>query len=121
MPYTIPTSAQFKARYPAFVAVDDALMDLVIIDAARNVDEGWEELDYQPAILALTAHLLVEDGATGRNVESAGVVTSSKLGDAQDNYSGLSGFMMNGEYSSTSYGRNFMQLRALNCQAVVLL
>lgn len=121
MPYVIPTSAQLKERYPAFSAVADALINLVIADAERNVDEGWQEPDYQPAIMALAAHMLVEEGATGRNVEFAGAITSSKLGDAQDTYSGLTDSQMAGEFNSTSYGRKFMQLRALNCQAVQLL
>lgn len=121
MPYTAPTAAQIKARYPAFADVDDALIDAVIVDASRNVDETWCEADYQPAIMALTAHMLVEEGATGRDVEFAGAITSSKLGDAQDSYSGLTPSQMSGEFNSTSYGRKFMQLRALNCQGVQLL
>ncbi len=121
MPYTIPTSSELQARYPAFSEVDGTLIDLVITDAARNVDESWCEADYQPAIMALAAHMLVEEGVTGRDVQAAGAITSSKLGDAQDNYSGLSSLQASGEYSSTSYGRKFMQLRALNCQGVQLL
>jgi len=121
MPYTIPTAAELKDRYPAFDAVSDTLIDAVIVDAARNVDESWIEADYQPAIMALAAHMLVDEGATGRNVEVAGAITSSKLGDAQDSYSGLTSSQSAGEFSSTSYGRKFMQLRALNCQAVQLL
>lgn len=121
MPYIIPTAAEFKARYPAFNEVSDSLIDLVIIDAARNVDTTWCEADYQPAILALTAHLLVEDGVTGRDINFAGAITSSKLGDAQDTYSGLTASQMVGEFNSTTYGRKFMQLRAVNVQGVVLL
>lgn len=121
MPYVIPTAAEFKARYPAFTDVDDALIDAVIAEAARNVDESWCEADYQPAIMALTAHMLIEEGALGRNVEAAGPITSSKLGDAQDSYGGLSTSQASGEYSSTSYGRKYMQLRAVNCQGVQLL
>jgi len=121
MPYTVPTSAVLKARYPAFAAVSDSLIDAVIVDAARNVDESWAEADYQPAIMALSAHMLVEEGVTGRDVEFAGAITSSKLDTAQDTYSGLTAAQMAGEFNSTSYGRKFMQLRTLNCQAVQLL
>lgn len=121
MPYATPTAAELKARYPAFVDVDDTLIDSVIVDAERNVDESWIEADYQPAVMALAAHLLVEEGATGRDVEFAGAITSSKLGDAQDTYSGLTAAQAAGEYSSTTYGRKFMQLRSLNCQGVALL
>lgn len=121
MPYTVPTAAELKERYPAFAAVYDAIVNFAIVDAARNVDEGWLESDYQAAIMALAAHILVEEGATGRDVEFAGAIISSKLGDAQDTYSGLAQSQMTGEFNSTSYGRKFMQLRALNCQAVQLL
>lgn len=121
MPYTLPNYADLKTRYSLFCEVDDDLIDSVIAEASRNVDESWSELDYQPAILALAAHMLVEEGATGRSVEFAGAITSSKLGDGQDTYSGLTAAQSAGEYSSTSFGRKFMQLRAQNCQGVVLL
>lgn len=121
MPYVIPTAGELQTRYPAFVDVDPDLIDDTIADAARFVDESWFEEDYQPAIMALAAHMLVEDGATGRDVQYAGVITSSKLGDAQDTYSGLSGSEMMGEYSSTSYGRKYMRIRAANHAGVILL
>jgi len=121
MPYTLPTDADLKDRYPAFADVSGQLIEMVIADAARNVDESWVEGDYQPAIMALAAHMLIEEGATGRSVEAAGAITSSKLGDAQDNYAGLTAAQSSGEYSSTSYGRKFMLLRAKNCQGVQLL
>lgn len=121
MPYVVPTVAELQTRYPVFLGVDDAVISAVIVDAARNVDATWLEADYQPAIMALAAHMLVEEGATGRDVEFAGAITSSKLGDAQDSYSGLTAAQAAGEFSSTAYGRKFMQLRALNCQGVVLL
>lgn len=121
MPYTVPTASDLKARYPAFAEVSSPLIELVIADAARNVDQSWIEGDYQPAIMALSAHMLIEEGATGRSTEAAGAITSSKLGDAQDSYAGLTSAQSAGEYSSTSYGRKFMQLRAQNCQGVQLL
>jgi len=121
MPYIVPTATELKARYPEFESLDDGIVDDLISEASRFVDTGWSEPDYQPAIMALAAHLLVEDGFTGRPSEAAGAVTSSKLGDAQDSYSGLGSSEQSGEYTSTTYGRKYMRLRAVNCQGIILL
>jgi hypothetical protein len=121
MPYTIPTASELKARYSEFSSLDDGIVDDLIAEASRFVDDGWAELDYHPAIMALAAHLLVEDGFTGRPSEAAGPITGSKLGDAQDSYAGLSSSEQSGEYTGTSYGRKYMRLRAVNCQGIILL
>lgn len=121
MPYDIPTASDLKARYPEFDSVSDSIVTELISEASRFVDSSWFEADYQPAIMALAAHLLIEDGFTGRDTQAAGAITSSKLGDAQDSYAGLNAQESAGEYSSTSYGRKYMRLRAVNCQGVVVL
>lgn len=79
MPYTTPTADQLQAKYPAFAAVDDAVVDLFITDANRSVDTTWTEGDYQTAIMLLACHLMTMAGhGTG--------------GDAQVNAQGLAGF-----------------------------
>ncbi len=121
MPYTLPTSTEFIARFPAFAAVDDGYIDLMIGEAARNVDDSWAELDYQPAIMFLAAHNMVEEGILGRDIDASGAITSSKLGDAQDSYASPVNSDSSSIYGSTVYGRRFAQLQRVNVQAVVLL
>lgn len=121
MPYVIPTSAEFKARFPAFAALDDAYIDVMLGEAARNVDGGWEELDYQPAIMFLAAHNISEEQSLGGIVGQPGLVTSSKLGDAQDTYAVNASIDAGSIYAGTIYGRRFAQLQRVNVPAVALL
>lgn len=121
MPYTIPTAAEFKARFPAFSELDDTYINSMIAEAARNVDECWSEDDYQPAILYLTAHNISEEQSLGGIYGTPGMVTTSKLGDAQDTYATNNSIDGNSIYGGTIYGRRFAQLQRLNVPAVALL
>lgn len=121
MPYTIPTSAEFKARFPVFDSMDDGIVDVLISEAATYVSESWAEADYKPAIMYLAAHFAVEEGYTGRFIDAAGPLTSSKLGDASDSYASAQNADSTGVYSSTSYGKRFMQYQRRNVAGVLLL
>ena len=59
MPYTIPTIADFRARFPEFATTADPAITAAILNASDFVDQSWSENDYQPAILYLAAHLVV--------------------------------------------------------------
>lgn len=63
MPYTAPTAADLKARYPAFAAVADVTVTAVLADALLDVGETWIEDHRAPAMLALAAHWLQSQGA----------------------------------------------------------
>lgn len=76
MAYTVPTAASFKARYPAFAAVDDATVDYWIEDAQRIVTTAWIEADYSPAILAYAARELSKPG----RVASTGIASLAEKG-----------------------------------------
>jgi hypothetical protein len=121
MPYTLPAVTQFKDRFPSLESVGDSVISVLIDEAARNVSTEWCEADYQNGIMFLAAHYAIDEGSTGRSVEASGAVTSSKLGDASESYAGPQNADSNGIYSSTVYGRRFMQLRRANTQGVRLL
>jgi hypothetical protein len=62
MAYTAPTAADLKARFPAFSAVDNAVVTQALADAARLVDESWTEGDFATARVLYAAHVLTLDG-----------------------------------------------------------
>lgn len=62
MPYEVITPEQFKATRPAFATVPDDLILQYIGLAGRFVDQSWTEADYQPAMIAMTCHLMTLDG-----------------------------------------------------------
>lgn len=123
MPYTKPTVAEFQARFPIFEDADEAAIQIVLDEAFNSIDETWRELDFQPAILYLAAHLLATDNSgEGEEVEfgnaGAGAVASESFGGMSISYSqgnSSAGSLSASEaYGSTSYGRRFLQLLRAN-------
>lgn len=132
MPYTIPTLSQFRTKFPTFAGVADATINMAIQEASASVDQSWFEVDYQPAILYLAAHILTIDGvlmdglqlgAVG-GVVAAGLVEEAKVGDAHVKLSGsASGSGGGGSASglaSTPYGSRYRDLLRRNQPAVAL-
>jgi hypothetical protein len=119
MPYTIPTSDDFFARFPIFEDADDDTITALIAEAASAIDESWREADYQPAILYLTAHLWALDnsqagedvtiGGPG-NVQSESFAGMSVSFAKQSLTSGVSSTT----YGSTEYGRRYYALLLKN-------
>lgn len=128
MAYTVPTAADLKARYPEFDAVSNDLVTLVITEAAGTVSTSWLERDYAPAIMLLTAHMLVTEGAVERanpdgdgtsTMTTTGAVKSYRVGEVQVSYAGTgegagaaSGDLAG--LSATEYGKRFLALRRAN-------
>ena len=132
MPVTIPSAADFKARYPAFASIDDALVGIVLEEGSAAVSDQWMAVDIQPAILAFAAHLLALDGyggvsvqAGGESIDVAGPVSSIQVGDVKTNFSDQSRVQFSfrdgadGGLSETSYGRRFLELRRRNVIGVI--
>ena len=120
MPYTVPTNNEFICRHPRFSEIDEGTITAVILDAALSVDTTWFESDFQPAIMHLTAHYLVMEGHLGDAINTAGLITSEKLGDASVNYgNAVSEIKSVADYGSTAYGRRFQDLLKKNNPAVL--
>ena len=135
----VPDNELFKIRFPEFVNVQDALIDMILDEMSDHVDDRWRDKDYQPAIMYLTAHRLTLEGeparsnaataAAGGSVAAAatGAIKRVKVDDTETEFfeggttnavisstslSGLEGDVL--DYTLTPYGRRFMQLRARN-------
>lgn len=115
MPYTVPTAAQFKQRYPAFADTDDTLIDTVLADASRSVGTDWMEADYQPATMALAAHTLSREGAvTSGTGSAAGPVTSMSFDGMSVSFASLSGAGSASELGTTIYGQTYLRFLRAN-------
>lgn len=132
MPYTVPTAAQFRAKFPTFAAVADATIALALTDASASVDLEWADADYQPAILYMAAHILVSDGVvtaasdlgSAAGVINAGLVSEMKVGDVMvklDTGAAGSGRAGSGStLAGTIYGRRYIDLLRRNKAAVAI-
>jgi hypothetical protein len=118
MPYDAPAPATLKARYPAFTAVDDATIQYWLTDAERFVDTSWMEGDYAPALMAMAAHSMTEQGVAGIASGGAGVpvgVTSFKSASVSLNFSDAAVTQqVEGGLQADRYGREYQDLLARN-------
>ncbi|MBY0298992.1 MAG: DUF4054 domain-containing protein [Methylobacterium sp.] len=72
MAYTPPSVADFKLRFPAFDAVDDARVAGFLDDAATVADDGWSDADRRKAVMLQAAHDMTTRGiGTGAEAELA--------------------------------------------------
>lgn len=122
MPYTTPTPAEFKARFPEFAAVADATVTALVSEAEGDVGVTWIENDRRPAVMALAAHLLAVSGyafaqaGSSGPVPVAGPLRSSKVGDVEESYGVAAGAKGSDRSASTdldgtTYGQRFLALR----------
>jgi hypothetical protein len=119
MPFVPPTPAEFKARYPEFDALVNARIEGVLDEVVLDVGEDWPEEFRKPAMMALTGHLLAQEGAL-RSDQTAGGSTASqvvsvKVGDVSTNFADVStgDGSASGIYETTAYGRRFLDLKRL--------
>lgn len=117
MAYTAPTEPEFIARFPRFAAVDIAVVESAMTEAAARVGENWIEGDFAMARMLYAAHVLTLDGH-GSGAESAAAAQGAlgfrrmKSGNLElERFSTLSGGSTEADLlDSTSYGRRFRQL-----------
>lgn len=125
MAWTAPTAAEFKARFPAFATVDDAVVNVVLAESALRVDDTWvSEADFKLGINLLTAHILTLDGhGTGAESESAkagalGFKVMKSGGLTLERFAASESAANGDQLSLTSYGRRFIDLLKRNIPAV---
>lgn len=124
MPYVVPTVAQFRTRFPIFDDSSDGLIQMLLDEASHSVDTGWEEKDYQPAIMYLAAHLLATDNSSeGEDVSvggaGGGTIISESFGGisasyANQSFSSAGSLSADDQFGTTEYGRRYLALLYLN-------
>lgn len=127
MPYTKPTTEQFKARFPQLVSTPDATVQVFLDEADGEVGETWTEKDRALAVLYLAAHLLVSQGASGASpggggAAPAGAIKRRKVGDVETEYFGTdaTATITISSTASTPYGKRYLELMRKNFPAVVV-
>ena len=128
MTWTAPTATEFKARFPAFASVSDDVVNVVLAEAALQVDETWvSEADFKLGINLLTAHLLTMDGhGAGAEAESAaagalGFKTMKSGNLTLERFSASEAGSGSGDtLSVTTYGKQFIDLRNRNIPGIAV-
>lgn len=106
MAYVAPTDADLIARYPAFTAVDDIVIDTWLIEAAEEC-ETWPESIRARAEMAYAAHMMALLGIVSGAVPAG--LTSFKSGDFAATVD--SAVASRTGFDATVYGREFAMLR----------
>lgn len=148
MPYSVPTAAELKARFPEFATVADPIVTTFISAAANEIEPSqWIEKYYATAIIYLAAHymwlyqqqLLVQAQSTG-GVGGGGAGSEMQtylsemrwedfqvsFGSSSTNKSGSSSWLQASGgasplYGKTMYGQLYIELRKRNLPTVVLI
>jgi non-homologous end joining protein Ku len=117
--YVAPTSDEFFDRFPKLVDASDAnqedIVNALIVDAQRQVDDSWLEDDYKTAILYLVAHWIASEASSA--VNKAGAIVSESFGPMSRSYSTSATSAMSkstSDLNGTEYGRRFVTLRKQN-------
>lgn len=133
--------SKFKARYPEFSDVSDDVIAMVMVEASPTVGDDWEEVDKVPALMALTAHLLSQQGYPQRLSTNDGkngggfnpntltnAVTRRKVGDVEVQFGSStmagSGTSNGGnspfeiEMNQTVYGQAFLRFMRRNVNTI---
>ncbi len=108
------TTAEFKVRFPEFVASDDTRVQLFIDDATATVNSNCLNSDLM--IAYLSAHLLV-GGTRTLTGDSLPIkaVASQSVGDVSVSYTTASSDTASVDfYTSTAYGARYLNLKG-NC------
>lgn len=123
MAYTPPSPADFKARFPRFAAVNDAVIQQGLDEAARYVDKSWPEADFALGRMLYAAHVLTTDGfgegtEAQLNAEGVGDFQSIKLGSLSltrfsKDAKAMTGNAFLDQLQSTTYGQRFLALAAV--------
>jgi hypothetical protein len=125
MAYDPPTVESFRDRFPEFDVdtIDDTVVQMLLDEAGRFVDTTWTEGDYAIAIRLLAAHFAQMEingaggsGSGGSNTQTTetlnlGPITiSTRVGASASSFG----------FDSTAYGRQYLQLLALNQPSVMI-
>jgi hypothetical protein len=109
MAYTPPTVDSFYTRFPEFADKDEELVQMLLDEAGRFVDNSWIEADYAPAIRLLAAHFLQ---ASANGSSSSGESETISVGPITIRSASKNGSSFS--FDSTPYGVLFEQLMRSN-------
>ncbi len=117
MTVTVPTATSMKLKFPVFVDTDDTTIEFAIEEAALTVTDTWE-VQGSLALMYYAAHLIAAGVAAANAFEGGGgAVASETIGRMSITYKAPTVTNANAvadDLSSTSYGRRFEEIRALN-------
>lgn len=110
------TPTQFKARFPEFVSVLDARVQIFLDDASLSLNPDAWGAKYDLGQAYLAAHLLAvaQDSEAGGATVDAMAVKTEKVGEVMRSYSETStpeSSATADDFASTLYGLRYLSLR----------
>ena len=121
MAYVIHTPTEFKASFPDFATVADAVVQEALDEGADHVDQSWDEKDYKLAASLYAAHVLLLNGQGDSNEAQMRGFKSFSIGPLSLTPNTAAGDAPDGSLKSTSYGRRYASLLARNVAPIAVL
>jgi hypothetical protein len=107
------TVDDFTTRFPQFADTDDEQIQALLDEASRSVDDSWTADDIKPAILYLTAHMLLSETAESDKGGSFGIASES-IGPISQSYVNQAGQAAADPLLGSEYGRRYLALLKKN-------
>lgn len=109
MALNAPTLDEFYERFPVFDDGRDEIVEALLIEAQRFVQDTWQTDDQKTALLYLTAHLLVTESSGAAT--QPGAVSSESFGPMSRSYAVPSNAS---RWALSEYGRRFADIAKRN-------
>lgn len=122
MTHVPPTPDDLKTRFPKFAGVTSSVIQGALDEAARVVDDTWQEDDFRLGRMLYAAHVMTTDGhgegtEAQLNAEGVGNFQSIKLGSLslsqfdRDTASRTGNAFLD-QFERTTFGQRFLALAA---------
>lgn len=105
--------SQIRARFPGpFDSASDEFLNLIIDEAASEIDEAKWGSRYDQGMLYLSAHLASRSVSAPGGGGHVGPLTSKRIGDVSWGY-GSPAAATSTAYGWTDYGNEYLRLRQI--------
>ena len=118
----VPTTINFKMKFPEFQNVPDATVEFFIEEASFFVDDGWLQDTQTLGILYLAAHYLQMSIITAQSATGQ-IITSERMGEIGVTYANPLQITEKepGDWLLTVYGRRYRELCWINNPPVAII
>jgi len=106
---TAVTADDFLTRFPEFASANADVIDLVLAEATRVVDDTWCDADQNAAMMYYAAHLLSSMAA-----QADGEIASVSIAGAISIAFKQSSSEASDDWARTEYGRRFRAMAKIN-------
>lgn len=118
MTVIVPTATSMKLKFPEFADTNDVTLEFAIEEASMTVTDAWD-VQGSLALMYFAAHLVAAGKVAALALDggSGGAIASESIGRMSISYKTSTSSNSDAtadDMSTSTYGRRYIELRALN-------